>query len=97
VRYYKPTEAELDRLGELGRDAASAFAWMSFFLGAFANVVVGLLLANNLSPSTRAVGYTMGLFSLLAAVKFWYDGHRKRGTEIGELERLKKDHDFTNI
>lgn len=97
LRYYKPTEAELDRLGELGRDAASAFAWMSFFLGTFANLVVGLVLANGLSGTTRAVGYTMAAFSLIAAIKFWYDGHRKRGTETGELERLKKDHDFTNI
>lgn len=97
VKYYKPTEAELDRLGDLSKDEASAWSRMYFCLGVLANIVVGLLFATGLSDAVTAVGYVIGIGSFALVLRFWRDAHLKSKAGASALEKVKEDHDFTNI
>lgn len=97
VRFYKPTEAELDRLGELSRDEASAWGRMSFCLGLLVNVILGLLFAVGLSSGTKVAGVVVGVLSAAGALTFWLDAKRKGRDGKSLLEKVKTDHNFANI
>ena len=95
LRYYKPTEVELDRLGELSRDESTARAYFGFCLGLVANVLLGALFATGLSDSQKGIAFGIGIIAALAAFKFYGDAERKRRDGRTALEKLKRDHDFS--
>jgi hypothetical protein len=95
VRFYKPTEAELDRLGELSREEGFAWAKFSFCVGLLANVALGMIFATGLSNGSKGAGEAIGACAILAGGNFLLEALRKRRIGRSALEQLKKDHDFT--
>lgn len=97
VRYYKPTEAELDRLGELSKDEATAWARIAFCLGLLVNVFLGLLFATGMSAASKGAAGAIGVSAAVGALRFWRDAEKKRRDGKSALEKVKEDHDFANI
>jgi hypothetical protein len=97
VRFYKPTEAELDRLGDLSRDEATAWARLAFCGGIVVDVVLGMMFATGLPAASKAFGVAVGLCAFVAGVFFFFDAKQKRKDGKSALDKIKQDHDFANI
>jgi hypothetical protein len=94
VKVYRIIEAELDRLGELGRDESAAWGRAAFCLGLLVNVVLGLLLANGLDKATKTAAAVIGVGAAAAGILFYLDARKKAKSGQTELERIKDAHDF---
>lgn len=97
LRYYKPTEAELDLLGELNADTNRAYGGAAFCFGVFFNVLIAVAFSAGVAASTRAGAIVLGACALVAAIWYYREAKSKHAKWGSALDRIKADHDFTNI
>ena len=96
VKVYRLTEAELDRLAELGEDESAAWARASFCGGLLVNVILGLFLASGLDKPTKVAAVVLGVCAAIAGAVFWLDARKKAANGQRERDKIKEAHDFEN-